>query len=499
MTGWRGQPWVAKFAGRKGHFMSFIQPTLLQRSVDPRLIPGLRAIVGERYVLIDEAAVAPHLVEWRHLYRGACACVVKPANTADVAAIVQLCGQLNAAIVPQGGNTGLVGGQIPFDSGAVVLSLARLDRLRSIDPQSNAMTVEAGMTLRAAQDAAAAADRLFPLSLASEGSCLIGGNIATNAGGTAVLAYGNMRDLVLGLEVVLADGRIWNGLRALRKDNTGYDLKNLFIGSEGTLGIVTAAVLKLFPKPRAQETAFIGVETPEAALGLLNSALARAGRGLTTYELMPRFGVDIVLKHAPGSRDPLSARYPWYVLMEVSSGQEEPLRPFIEGILEEGIASGLVKDAALADSLEQRRALWRLREAMSEVQSLEGGSIKHDVAVPVHLVPQFLTEALAMVNALIPGCRPCAFGHAGDGNIHFNISQPEGADRDAFIARWEEVNAAVHRVVARLNGSISAEHGIGLLKREALVEVKEPVELDLMRQIKGLLDPTGLMNPGKVV
>jgi len=499
MTGWRGQPWVAKFAGRKGHFMSFIQPTLLQRSVDPRLIPGLRAIVGERYVLIDEAAVAPHLVEWRHLYRGACACVVKPANTAEVAAIVQLCGQLNAAIVPQGGNTGLVGGQIPFDSGAVVLSLARLDRLRSIDPQSNAMTVEAGMTLRAAQDAAAAADRLFPLSLASEGSCLIGGNIATNAGGTAVLAYGNMRDLVLGLEVVLADGRIWNGLRALRKDNTGYDLKNLFIGSEGTLGIVTAAVLKLFPKPRAQETALIGVETPEAALGLLNSALARAGRGLTTYELMPRFGVDIVLKHAPGSRDPLSARYPWYVLMELSSGQEEPLRPFIEGILEEGIASGLVKDAALADSLEQRRALWRLREAMSEVQSLEGGSIKHDVAVPGHLVPQFLTEALAMVNALIPGCRPCAFGHVGDGNIHFNISQPEGADRDAFIARWEEVNAAVHRVVARLNGSISAEHGIGLLKREALVEVKEPVELDLMRQIKGLLDPTGLMNPGKVV
>ena len=479
--------------------MSFTQPAFIQRCADPHLVPALRAIVGEKHVLADDSDIAPHLVEWRHLYRGICACVVKPANTAQVAAIVHLCGQLKAPIVPQGGNTGLVGGQIPFDAGAVVLSLSRLDGLRSIDPQSNTMTVEAGMTLQAAQAAASAADRLFPLSLASEGSCLVGGNIATNAGGTAVLAYGNMRDLVLGLEVVLADGRIWNGLRALRKDNTGYDLKNLFIGSEGTLGIITAAVLKLFPRPRAQETAFAGVETPQAALGLLNLALERSGRGLTTFELMPRFGVDIVLKHAPDSRDPLPARYPWYVLMELSSGQEKQLRPLIEDLLDEGIASGLVADAILAGSLEQRRSLWRLREAMSEVQSREGGSIKHDVAVPVHLVPQFLDEATAIVHALIPGCRPCAFGHVGDGNIHFNISQPEGADRNAFIARWEEVNAAVHGVVVRLNGSISAEHGIGLLKREALVEVKDPVELDLMRQIKGLLDPAGLMNPGKVV
>lgn len=479
--------------------MSFVQPAIPARLPHPQLIDGLKAIVGDAHVLVTESDVAPHLVEWRQLYRGVCACVVKPASTAEVAAIVRLCGKLKTALIPQGGNTGLVGGQIPFDPSAVVLSLQRMDKVRALDALGNTMVVEAGMTLQAVQEAAAAADRLFPLSLASEGSCRIGGNIATNAGGTAVLAYGNTRDLVLGLEVVLADGRVWNGLRSLRKDNTGYDLKNLFIGSEGTLGIVTAAVLKLFPRPKSQETAFIAVKDPDAALALLDRGLALAGHGLTTFELMPRFGIDIVLKHAPGSRDPLQSAAPWYVLMELSSGSAEPLSPLIEAFLAEGIEAGIILDAALAQSLDQRQGFWRLREAMSEVQSKEGGSIKHDVSVPVHLVPRFLKEATEAVLKLMPDARPCPFGHMGDGNIHYNISQPAGADRQAFIDRWEEVNAAVHGVVARLDGSISAEHGIGFLKREALAEVKDPVELDLMRRVKHLLDPAGLLNPGKVI
>lgn len=479
--------------------MSFIQPAIADRAADPSLIDGLKRIVGEAHVLSAEADKAPHLVEWRHLYTGVCACIVKPATTADVSAIVRYCREIGAPIIPQGGNTGLVGGQIPFDPSAIVLSLQRMNRLRRLDALGNTITVEAGMTLQAVQEAANAVERLFPLSLASEGSCQIGGNIATNAGGTAVLAYGNTRDLVLGLEVVLADGRVWNGLRALRKDNTGYDLKNVFIGSEGTLGIITAAVLKLFPKPRHQETAFVGLDSPQAALQLFDKALARAGRGLTTFELMPRFGLEIVLKHATGTRDPLSEAHPWYVLMELSSGSDEPLRSLIEAIIAEAMEMGNVGNAVLAETRVQRKNLWFLREAMSEVQSQEGGSIKHDVSVPVHLVPDFLDQAIAACLAHIPDCRPCPFGHMGDGNIHFNISQPLGGERAAFIARWEELNAIVHGIVARFGGSISAEHGIGFLKREALIGVKDPLEIELMRGIKQLLDPTGLLNPGKVI
>lgn len=479
--------------------MTARQPPIRTATPHPTLLPGLARIVGERHVLTASADVGPYLVEWRDLFRGACAAVVRPGSTAEVADIVRLCAETGTALVPQGGNTGLVGGQIPFDTSQIVISLQRMDRVRALDAAGSTMTVEAGMTLKAVQEAAAAADRLFPLSLASEGSCRIGGNIATNAGGTAVLAYGNTRDLVLGLEVVLADGRVWDGLRALRKDNTGYDLKNLFIGSEGTLGIVTAAVLKLFPRPAAVETVMVGVPDPAAALALFEAAGHRFGRALTTFELMPRFGIEIVLRHAPGTREPLPSVAPWYVLAEVSSGDDPALREALESVLADALEKGEATDAVIAESLDQRTALWKIREAMSEVQGREGGSIKHDVAVPVARVPEFLTEAEALVRAMVPGCRPLPFGHLGDGNIHFNVTQPLGMDRAAFVDRWEEMNEAVHAVVHRYGGSISAEHGIGFLKREALPGVKSSVELDLMRTLKQALDPLGLLNPGKVL
>jgi FAD/FMN-containing dehydrogenase len=479
--------------------MAVRQPSIRTTAPHPDLLPRLAAIVGVRHVLTEPGDVGPHLVEWRGLFHGACAAVVRPGSTAEVAAVVAACSEAGTAIVPQGGNTGLVGGQIPFDTAQIVLSLQRMDRVRTVDPAGNTITVEAGLTLLGVQQAADAADRLFPLSLASEGSCRIGGNIATNAGGTAVLAYGNARDLVLGLEVVLADGRVWDGLRSLRKDNTGYDLKNLFIGSEGTLGIVTAAVLKLFPKPREVETALVAVPDPMAALALMDRALARLGRSLTTFELMPRFGIDVVLRHGEGTRDPFANAHPWYVLMELSSGTEGTLRDAVEVILAEAIEAGDVIDAVIAESLDQRLDFWRLREVMSEVQSREGGSIKHDVAVPVAATPAFIAEASAAVMALVPGCRPLPFGHLGDGNIHFNVSQPLGMDKAAYLARWEEMNAVVHDITRRHGGSISAEHGIGILKRELLPGVKSEVEMDLMRTLKRTLDPKGLLNPGKVL
>jgi FAD/FMN-containing dehydrogenase len=479
--------------------MTAHQPPIVRAPPHPDLLPRLAAAVGAKHVLTADADVAPHLVEWRHLFKGACAAVVKPASAAETAAAVKVCAALGAKIVPQSGNTGLVGGQIPFDTSHVVLSLERLDRVRAVDAAGGAITVEAGVTLLGAQQAADAAGRLFPLSLAAEGSARIGGAIGANAGGTAVLAYGNTRDLVLGLEVVLADGRVWDGLRSLRKDNTGYDLRNLFVGSEGTLGVVTAAVLKLFPKPTTIVTAFAAVPDPRAALRLFEAATARLGRSVVTFELMARSGIEMVVEHAPGARDPLGAVSPWYVLAEFATGADASLREAAEAILGEALEAGDVTDAVVAESLDQRRALWKLREAMSEVQSREGGSIKHDVAVPVAAVPDFLDEALAAVTAMVPGCRPVPFGHMGDGNIHFNVSQPLGADRDAFVARWEEMNALVHEVVGRYAGSISAEHGIGILKRELLPQVKSDVEMDLMRAVKRALDPAGLFNPGKVL
>lgn len=462
------------------------------------------AVVGDAHVLTQADAMAPHLREWRDLYRGDAVAVVKPGTTAEVAAVVRAARAQGLAIVPQGGNTGLVGGQIPLgpargERPAIVLCLSRMTRLRALDPLANTLVIEAGATLHAAQAAAEGADRLFPLSLASEGSCTIGGNVATNAGGTAVLAYGNMRDLVLGLEVVLADGRVWSRLSGLRKDNSGYDLTPLFLGSEGTLGIVTAAMLTLFPRPRARATAIGAIPDPAAALALLEAARQTGAGTVTACELMPRFGIDLVLKHAPGTRDPLPAPSPWYVLLELSSPRAEDLDTALAGVLETAMAAGTVTDATLAASLDQRAAFWRLREAMSEVQKREGGSIKHDVSVPLAALPDFLREAEEAVRAFLPEARPLPFGHAGDGNIHFNVSQPEGADREDFLARWDAMNAVVHAVVRRHGGSVAAEHGVGRLKRGLLAESADPVALDMMRAVKRALDPEGLLNPGAVL
>ena len=460
----------------------------------------IASLIGPRYVVTDPKDMAGHLVESRGLYRGTALAVVRPGSTDEVAKVLALANETGFTIVPQGGNTGLVGGQVPQDAKRdVVLSLGRLDRIREVDPTSDTMTVEAGVTLLRAQEAAKGVDRLFPLSLASEGSCTIGGNLGTNAGGTAVLAYGNARDLVLGLEVALADGRVWNGLGKLRKDNTGYDLKHLFIGSEGTLGIITAAVLKLFPAPRSAVTAFCGVPSPKAALDLLMAAKARAGTALTTFELMPRFGIDIVVTYMQGCRDPLAGKHDWYVLMELSSASEASLEETTEAILGEAIEAGLVEDATIASSLDQRNALWRLREALSEGQGHEGGSVKHDISLPLALVPDFIDECSAALKEKFPGCRPLPFGHMGDGNLHFNVSQPVGIDKQAFMAQWSEMNALVHGMTMARGGSISAEHGIGKLKRDLLPGVKDPVALQLMHTLKAALDPRGTLNPGKVL
>jgi FAD/FMN-containing dehydrogenase len=467
------------------------------RGVDTSLLDRFAAIVGNKYLITDPAEQEPYLIEPRGLYHGHTPAVLRPGTVAEVAAILKLANDTRTPLVPQGGNTGLVGGQAP-NTGELVLSLTRLDRIREVDATSNTMTCEAGVVLAKAQEAAAAAERLFPLSLAAEGSCTIGGNLATNAGGTAVLAYGNARDLVLGLEVVLADGRVWNGLSKLKKDNTGYDLKNLFIGAEGTLGVITAAVLKLYPRPRAVETAFIGLASPADALALFNLAGDRAGGTVTSFELMSRTSVEFALRHGPGCRDPLGTPHPWYVLIELSS-QAAGLRSTLEDLLAAAVEQGRVADATIAASLDQRKAFWHLREMLSDVQRFEGGSIKHDVSVPVASVPDFIAQASAAVEALIPGCRPAAFGHLGDGNVHFNVSQPVGADTDAYLARWDEMGEAVNRIVTQLHGSISAEHGIGQLKRDLLPAVKDAVALQLMRALKRTLDPNGILTPGKVL
>ena len=420
---------------------------------------------------------------------------------AEVAAILKLANETRTGIVPQGGNTGVVGGQIPSAAGnEIVVSLSRLKRVREVDPASNTMTVDAGVTLAEARAAAESADRLFPLSLASEGSCQIGGNLSTNAGGTSVLAYGTTRELVLGVEAVLPSGEIWEGLRKLRKDNTGYDLRDLFIGAEGTLGIITGAVLKLFPRPRGTSVAFVGVASPEAALVLLNIARAMAAQGLTAAELMPRIAIDTVVQYVPGARDPLAGRHAWYLMLEVSSGRsQEDAEATIEAIFTAGADRGAVEDGARAQSLEQAAAFWRIRHTLSEVQKHLGGSIKHDVAVPVAAVPELLARADKAAEKVVPGCRPFAFGHMGDGNIHLNISQPPGMDKKAFLDRWGAMNAAIHGIATELGGTISAEHGIGTLKRDLLPQVKSPVEIATMRRIKAALDPNGIMNPGKVL
>jgi FAD/FMN-containing dehydrogenase len=465
---------------------------------DPALLKRFAAIVGEKFAVTDPDLQAPYLVEMRGLFRGHTPMVLRPGSVAEVSAILKLANETATAIVPQGGNTGLVGGQIPHHN-EIVLSLNRLDRIREVDPTSNTITCEAGVTLQRTREAAAAADRLYPQLLPSEGTCTIGGNLSTNAGGTAAIAHGIARSHALGLEVVLADGRVLNNLNKLKKDNTGYDLKNLFIGAEGTLGIITAAVLRLVPRPRSVETAFAGVASPEAALELLGVAQERTGGDVTSFEIMTRRGVELVLEHAAGVRDPLSAPHEWYVLIELSSQQREGLREVMEGVLAEGMERGLVADAAIADSIEQGKTFWRIRELFGEVQSKAGGSIKHDISVPVAAVPAFIKEANAAVTALIPGSRPLPFGHLGDGNIHYNVNQPVGADKAEFLNRWDDVNSVVFAVVKKFGGSISAEHGIGVMKRDLLPSVKDPVALDLMRNLKRMLDPKGILNPGKVL
>jgi FAD/FMN-containing dehydrogenase len=457
-------------------------------------------IVGPGHVVTDPDLIAGHLVEPRGLYKGRALALVRPASTQETARVVAQCSEWRIPLTPQGGNTGLVGGQTPDSSGTeIVLSLQRMNRVREVDASANVMIVEAGVTLANAQAAALAADRLFPLSLASEGTCTVGGNLSTNAGGVAVIAYGNARDLAMGLEVVLADGRVINGLSKLRKDNTGYDLKNLFIGAEGTLGIITAAALKLFSNPRSVATAFVGLPDPARALQLLKIARQFVGGGVTSFELIPRIGLDFVLAHARGARDPLGVSYAWYVLIEISSQMTAGVEESMASLLQEALEQGAIMDASIAASQEQRLAFWQLRESLSEVQGKEGGSIKHDVSVPVGAAPEFLAQARAAVEAFIPGVRVVSFGHLGDGNIHFNVSQPIGADKAAFLAQWEAMNEVVHRVVAQFHGSISAEHGIGQLKRGLLKQTKDPVALDVMRALKATLDPHGILNPGKVL
>ncbi len=462
-----------------------------------RLVEAL----GNKAVLSETEAMAPFLAEQRGRYQGVAPFVVRPASTAEVATAVRLCAEAGVPVVPQGGNTGLVAGGIPFaEDGAVLLSLGRLNRIREVNATDYSITVEAGCILQQVQEAAERADRLFPLSLGAEGSCQIGGNLSTNAGGVHVLRYGNARDLVLGLEVVLPDGRIWDGLRALRKDNTGYALKHLFVGAEGTLGIITAACLKLFPRPAETAVAFVAVRDPAAAVELLGRARAATGDRVNAFELIPRIGLDFALKHVAGIEDPLQEPSAWYVLVELASGRADgTLRENLEDFLATAAEDGLVSDAALAANQRQAQAFWAIREGMVEAQKFEGGSIKHDVSVAVSKVPDFIARATALVEEMVPGIRPVSFGHVGDGNVHFNLSQPVDADREAFLARWEEVNEAVHELVVEMGGSISAEHGIGRLKLAENARFKSAVELDLMRAVKQALDPRGLMNPGKVI
>ncbi|MGX1105086.1 MULTISPECIES: FAD-binding oxidoreductase [Bradyrhizobium] len=463
----------------------------------PELLEKFRAIVGAKYAVTDAADIKPYVTEERDLFHGRSPLVLRPGSTAEVAAICKLATEHRIALVPQGGNTGLVGGQTPHN-GEVVVSLRRLDKIRDIDVESNTMTCEAGVVLQIAQQKAAEVDRLFPLSLGAEGSCTIGGNLSTNAGGTGALAYGVAREMALGLEVVLADGRVLNALSKLKKDNTGYDLRNLFIGAEGTLGIITAATLKLFPRPRAVETAYVGLKSPAAALKLLSISRDQAAGALTSFELLADVAVDFSIRHGIDIRDPLTSKHRWYVLMELSSSRDDA-RDTLEAILAQGMEDGIVDDAVIAANLSQRQAFWKLRDEMSAAQKPEGGSIKHDISVPVAAVPAFIEEANAAVVKLIPGSRPVPFGHLGDGNIHYNVSQPVGANAADFLARWHDVNAVVFEIVLRMGGSISAEHGIGVLKRDELPDVKDKVAIELMRQVKAMLDPLGIMNPGKVL
>jgi len=460
----------------------------------------LAAIVGPRHVLRDAEDAQPYLVDHRARYRGRAIAVVRPGTAEEVAAVVRACAEAGVAIVPQGGNTGLCGGATPHDSAdEVLLVLTRLDRVRSVDPANATITVEAGVPLARVHEAALAHGLSFPLSLASEGSCTIGGNLSTNAGGTAVLRFGNARELTLGVEVVLADGRIWDGLRALRKDNTGYDLKQLFIGGEGTLGIITAAVLKLYPAPRSRVTALAGLAGVARALDLLRVAKGVLGDRLVGFELISDVALKLSQQHHPGSVDPLPG-HAWYVLLQADdAAAEAPLAALVEAALAEATERGLVQDAVVAQSHEQASRLWALRENISEAQRREGPNIKHDISLPVSAIPQFLADSGQALMSALPGVRFVVFGHLGDGNLHYNLSAPAGVASEAFMGQLTRANRIVHDLVTRAGGSISAEHGIGQLKRDELRHYKTPLELELMRKVKSALDPRGLLNPGKVL
>jgi FAD/FMN-containing dehydrogenase len=477
------------------------------KSVGGDFVQKLHAIVGDKGLITDEQGKHPYVTDWRESFVGSALAVVRPATTEEVASVVRLCATEKVAIVPQGGNTGLVGGGTPLTEGReIVLSLTRMNRIVEIDPIGYSMTVEAGVVLKTIQETAAEHDRLFPLSLAAEGSCTIGGNLSTNAGGVQVLHYGNARQLVLGLEVVLPSGDIWNGLRALKKDNTGYDLRDLYLGAEGTLGIITRAVLKLWPKPKDVATAWIAVPSPAAAVELLSRAHAASEDNVTSCELMGRQGIDLVLQHIPGAVDPLSERHDWYVLLEWAStrprreGENQGgLREKMEAYLGEAMEKGLVLDAAIAQNETQARALWSLRENHTEASKKEGPSIKHDISVAVSKIPSFVTEGLAAMKKALPDCRPVTFGHVGDGNLHFNCQAPAGWDKARFAPHASAISSGIYDLVVGYGGSISAEHGIGLLKVDELARYRTKIELDVMRALKRALDPGNIMNPGKIV
>lgn len=469
-----------------------MEDALIKRFVD---------LVGKQYALTLADDLTHYTHENRGLFVGNTPLVLKPATTREVSDILKLATQTKTPIVPQGGHTGHVGGAVSDESGTqIVISLERMNKIRELDLKSDVVVCEAGVVLESIQKLADDNNRLFPLALGSQGSCQIGGNISTNAGGTGVLAYGNTRALVMGLEVVLASGEIWEGLRRLKKDNTGYDLKDLFIGAEGTLGIVTAAVLKLFPKPRGKAVAFCGLQSPEQALQLFAKASSFAGQSLTAFELMARTPLEFTLKHMENVRNPLSEIHPWHVLCEVSSNRsQKDADETLQAILEVAFTNEIVNDAALSTSLSQADDFWRIREMMPVSQKYEGGSMKHDVSVPIHLVPEFLTEADKIIKREIPDARLCSFGHLGDGNMHYNISQPLSAEPQAFMNRQPEINALIHDLVVSMNGSVAAEHGVGRLKKELIARTKTPVELILMQSIKKTLDPDNIMNPGKLI
>lgn len=464
-------------------------------------LAACRQLLGAPQVLVSAADKAGYLTDWRKRFTGEALAVLRPANPREVAQVVALCAEYRVPIVPQGGNTGLVLGSVPDASGrAVVLSLTRLNRIRAVDPVNNTITVDAGCVLAAVQDAAAAAGRLFPLSLASEGSCTVGGNLSTNAGGTGVLRYGNARELCLGLEVVTASGEIWDGLRGLRKDNTGYDLRDLFIGAEGTLGVITGAVLKLFPQPRARVTALAGLRSVEDALKLLVLAQERCGAALTGFELMSSVCLELVTRHFPHLQQPLPPTFAQFVLLEISDGEsEDHASALLESVMTAALADDLVQDAVVATSLAQSRSLWNLREHISEAQAAEGKNIKHDVSLPISRIGDFATATAALLQQAFPGVRLVCFGHLGDGNLHYNVSPPIGMSDATFLQRQGEVNQVVHDSVHRHGGSISAEHGLGALKREEILRYKSPLEMRMMHALKQALDPQGVMNPGKVL